>query len=65
MDTKNWEYKNIQLSNRNVAYNFQVEEVEDVVNYNSSIYENQISNGGFSTSTTLGVRVFTFSGSIF
>lgn len=65
MDTRNWEYKGLQLSNRDTLYNFQLTEAKHIAEYNSSIYENKIANGGFSTSTTMGVRVFTFSGKFY
>lgn len=65
MDTRNWEYKGLQLSNRDKLYNFQIQRVDNTVNYNSSIYENNINNGAYSTNTTVGVRVIRFFGTFY
>jgi len=65
MDTRNWEYRGLQLSNREKLYNFQIQRVDNTINYNTSIYENNINNGAYSTNTTVGVRTIRFFGSIY
>lgn len=62
MHARNWKYKNIELSNRNVLYNFRVTNVDFNPSYNSDLKTFSATHGGYDSSTLSGPRIFLFSG---
>lgn len=65
MNERNWQYKGLQLSNRMNPYNFQVSEVVNEITYEARIFQNQNSDGVYSSNVMTGARFFEFTGRIF
>lgn len=65
MNERNWEYKSIQLSNRNKLYNFQVTDVRNTITYDSDVNSNKNNNWAYSTNVTAGARLFILRGTIY
>lgn len=52
MNERNWEYKGLQLSNRENPYNFQIDEVANEIVYEGKIFSNDNSDGVYSSNIT-------------
>lgn len=65
MKTRNWKYKDVELSNRNTTSNIQIENVEYPPSYSGDIKSFTGTDGGYSENVTSGVRQFIFSGRIY
>ena len=65
MNERNWEYRDLQLSNRTKLFNFQVTNVSNKVSYASEVLVNRNNNGAYSTNVTAWARIFRFSGTFY